>query len=426
MLQDGFSPLNRWVSTFKGKAVLVLVLLGTIALPIDFRCLGQSQVMGGKTSHGELPGPRLPASPYRIALGKAIFFDPMLSEPPGTSCASCHAPERAFASDNGSTIGVPRGSRPGHFAKRSMPSLLYLRYVPRFHYYEDDEAVQPSPYGGFFWDGRADSIAELVKFPLLDPNEMNNRDLSEVARKIASASYAADFRREFGDVLGDPQAVMDALGRALEDFLTSDEMAPFSSKYDSYVRGEAKLTPLEARGLKLFKDPDKGNCISCHRFYDSSRNPARSMFTDYGYDAVAVPRNVDIPANADRQHFDLGLCERRNERTPSSDEMWCASFRTPSLRNVAVRQSFMHNGVFKSLRDAVAFYATRATDPMRWYHSGVQFEDVPPKFRDHVNVNSIPYNRRKGDSPALNDADIDAIVSFLNTLTDAPNHRSAR
>jgi cytochrome c peroxidase len=100
--------------------------------------------------------------------------------------------------------------------------------------------------------------------------------------------------------------------------------------------------------------------------------------------------------------------------------MWCASFRTPSLRNVAIRQSFMHNGVFKNLRDAVAFYATRATDPMHWYHSQVQFEDVPVKFRDHVNVNSIPYNRRKGDSPALNDADIDAIVSFLNTLTDAP------
>jgi cytochrome c peroxidase len=100
--------------------------------------------------------------------------------------------------------------------------------------------------------------------------------------------------------------------------------------------------------------------------------------------------------------------------------MWCASFRTPSLRNVAVRQSFMHNGAFKSLRDAVAFYATRATDPMHWYRSDVQFEDVPPKFRDHVNVNSIPYNRRKGDPPALNDADIDAIVSFLNTLTDAP------
>jgi cytochrome c peroxidase len=95
------------------------------------------------------------------------------------------------------------------------------------------------------------------------------------------------------------------------------------------------------------------------------------------------------------------------------------SFRTPSLRNVAVRKSFMHNGVFMNLRDAVAFYATRATNPMHWYVSGVKFDDVPPKYRHQVNVNSIPYNRRQGDDPALTDADVDAIVAFLGTLTDA-------
>lgn len=426
MLKDGISPLNRSLRRSHGKAVLALVLLGTGALFTGLRCLAQSQMPGGTTIHGELPSPRPASSASRIALGTAIFSDPMLSEPPGTSCASCHAPERAFANNNGSTIGVPRGSRPGHFARRSTPSLLYLRYVPRFHFYIDDEAVQPSPYGGFFWDGRADSIAEVVKFPLLNPDEMNNRDLSHVARKIASAPYAANFRREFGDVLDDPQAVLNGVGDAIEAFLTSDEMAPFSSKYDAYVRGEAKLTPVEARGLKLFKDPDKGNCISCHRFYDTSSNPARSMFTDYSYDAVAAPRNADIPANAAPQHFDLGLCERRDERTPSNDDMWCASFRTPSLRNVAIRESFMHNGVFKNLREAVAFYATRATDPMHWYRSGVRFEDVPAKYRDQVNVNSIPYNRRKGDQPALTEADIDAIVAFLNTLTDAAYRHAER
>jgi cytochrome c peroxidase len=360
-----------------------------------------------------------PTSRSRIALGKAIFFDPRLSEPPGTSCASCHEPGRAFSGNHGSPIGVAQGSRPGHFARRNAPSLLYLRYVPRFHFHADDEAIQPSPFGGFFWDGRADSIAELVREPLLNPDEMNNRDLTQIAGKIASGGYAADFRREFGDVFGNPRATVTALGRAVEAFLISNEMAPFSSKYDAYVGGKAKLTALEARGLELFKDPDKGNCVSCHRFYDTSRNPERSLFTDFGYDAVAVPRNGKIPANADPLHFDLGLCERRDDRTPSNDETWCGSFRTPSLRNVAVRESFMHNGVFKNLRDAVAFYATRATNPMRWYESGAKFDDVPPKYRHQVNVNSIPYNRRKGDDPALTDADVDAIVAFLGTLTDA-------
>jgi cytochrome c peroxidase len=79
----------------------------------------------------------------------------------------------------------------------------------------------------------------------------------------------------------------------------------------------------------------------------------------------------------------------------------------------------MHNGAFTNLRDVVAFYATRATDPGRWYKTGVKFEDVPATFRGQVNVASIPYNRREGDAPALNDHEIDAIVAFLRTLTDA-------
>ena len=355
----------------------------------------------------------------RVALGRAIFFDPALSEPPGTSCASCHAPERAFSGNHGSSIGVAQGSRPNHFATRSTPSLLYLRYVPRFHFHQDDDAIQPSAIGGFFWDGRADSISELVRQPLLNPDEMNNRDSAQIAQKIAGSRYAADFRREFGEVTDDAEATMVTLGDALEAFLTSDDMAPFSSKYDAYVRGETKLTDLEARGLKLFKDPDKGNCITCHRIYDTSRNPERSLFTDFGYDAVAVPRNPKIPANRDAGYFDLGLCERRDQAPPSNDEMWCASFRTPSLRNVAVRESFMHNGVFKKLRDPVSYYATRATNPMLWYKSGVKFDDVPEKYRHQVNVNAIPYNRRQGDEPALTDADVDALVAFLRTLTDA-------
>jgi len=427
MLQDRIPSLNRYRMSAEVKAGLstvrlghvALVALSAVALIFALSCLGQSQVKGDVQGGSGSSG-----TASRIALGRAIFFDPALSEPPGTSCASCHAPERAFSGNHGSLIGVARGSRPDHFARRNTPSLLYLRYVPRFHFYADDDAFQPSPFGGFFWDGRVDSIVEVVKEPLLGPNEMNNGDLAQIAHKIASASYADDFRREFGAVLGDPQATVTAVGRALEAFLTSDEMAPFSSKYDAYVRGQAKLTALEARGLKLFKDPDKGNCVSCHQFYSTSSNPERSLFTDFGYDAVAAPRNREISANADPRHFDLGLCERRDERTPSNDKTWCVSFRTPSLRNVAVRERFMHNGVFKNLRDAVAFYATRATDPKRWYPSGVRFDDVPPKYRDLVNINSIPYNRRQGDNPALTDADIDAIVAFLTTLTDAAYRNS--
>src|SRR5450755_3505136 len=141
-----------------------------------------------------------PSNARRVALGRRIFFDPALSEPRGTSCASCHDPALAYSGDHGSGMGVALGSRPGVFARRNTPSLLYLKFVPRFRFYQEDDdkhALETEPYGGFFWDGRADSIAALVSQPLLNPREMNNGDLANIAGKMRSASYGAQFRAEF-------------------------------------------------------------------------------------------------------------------------------------------------------------------------------------------------------------------------------------
>jgi len=359
-----------------------------------------------------------PDNPALVALGKKIFFDERLSEPPGTSCASCHDPARAFSGGHGSHVGVPEGSRPGHFARRSTPSVLYMRYVPAFHYFEDDEAPAPEPRGGFFWDGRADGIVDLVKAPLFNPDEMNAGSPERLAPKITRGPYAQEFRSAFGPA-SDAAAVLHGAGVALEAYLKSDEMSPHSSKYDAYVRGEATLTEEERRGLELFKDRHRGACSGCHRMAETSTDPAESMFTDYGYDAVAWPRNRELPANRNPESFDLGLCERKDTKTPANDERFCSSFRTPSLRNVAVRESFGHNGVYKKLRDVVAFYAFRAVAPSRVYPLGQKFDDVPPKYADNVNVYAPIYNHLEGAPPPLSDADIDAIVAFLGTLTDA-------
>jgi cytochrome c peroxidase len=245
---------------------------------------------------------------------------------------------------------------------------------------------------------------------------MNNRDGASIAAKVRVAAYGPSFARVFGGALDDPEATLNAVGRALEAFLTSDEMAPFSSKFDGYVRRTETLSSVELSGLALFKDPAKGGCASCHIVDDAGRDPATSLFSDFGYDALGVPRNDRVPGT---RKPDLGLCERTDKATPSDNPMYCVSFRTPSLRNVAVRRSYMHNGAFTSLRDVVAFYATRATNPGRWYKSGVKFDDVPAQYRSHVNTASPPYNRREGDRPALSDQEIDAIVAFLKTLTDA-------
>ncbi|WP_249172591.1 cytochrome-c peroxidase [Burkholderia dolosa] len=367
---------------------------------------------------------RFAPDPTLVALGRRIFFDARLSEPRGTSCAGCHDPGRAFAPtlSAASLAGprVPEGSRPGRFSRRNAPSLLYVRYVPRRHFYQDDDAPAPSPFGGLFSDGRADTLAEQIRGPLFDPNEMNNRSPAALLRKVDATELAPALAARFGaSVRRDPGQLVRALGLAIEAYLQSDEMAPFTSRFDTYLRTRKPLAPAEMRGLALFRNPDKGNCMSCHTLSDTSNRPERSLFTDFGYDAIAVPRNRALPANRDPRHFDNGLCDTAARLRWPEPTQWCGYLRTPGLRNVAVKQTFMHNGVFTTLRDAVAFYNTRSTDPGRWYHGAATFDDVPAAYRGNINVNSTPMNRRPGTPPALTEAEIDDIVAFLGTLTDA-------
>jgi cytochrome c peroxidase len=359
-----------------------------------------------------------------VSLGRQIFFDKNLSEPSGTSCASCHDPARAFSGTNGSNTGLARGSRPGHFAMRNTPSLLYLRFVNRFHYHWEEDMPLPDAFGGFFWDGRADSISSLVRQPLLNPDEMNNQDAAQIARKLAAASYAEDFRSAFPAADGDPVTALASAGTALEAFLLSPAMAPFNSRYDAYVRGEIRLTAIEMHGLAIFKDRQTGNCMHCHKLNDGVRDPARSLFTDYGFEVVGVPRNR-LGQTADPTHPDLGLCERKGAVKATSEDRFCGAFRTPSLRNVAVRESFMHNGAFTKLRDVIAFYATRDTEPRRWY-PGEVYDDLPKQYHLHINADTVPYVPTREGMARLNEADIDALVAFLESLTDAEYRLAAR
>jgi cytochrome c peroxidase len=367
-----------------------------------------------------IPPHTVPALTAREKVGQSIFLDATLSNPPGTSCSSCHDQRHAFSGSHGSTVGVPEGSRPGHFARRNAPSVMYLKFVPPFHFaLEDDDDVAESPFGGMTWSGRADTVAEFVRLPLFDTDEMNNGSDAEIAAKLRAAPYAADLAREYPGALETPASAFKALGEALQAFLTSETMSPFTSKFDDFLRHRVQLSPLEMKGLRAFESRAKGACNHCHLMYEHSTRPESSLFTTYSYDAVGVPRNRAIAANADPNRYDLGVCERTQKKVPSSDAKWCGSFRIPSLRNVAVRQRFMHNGAFSKLRDVVAFYATRSTSPDLWYPHGAKFDDLPERYRGNVNSSSFPYNRHEGAPPAMDDADIDAIVAFLETLTDA-------
>jgi len=369
----------------------------------------------------------------RELLGKRIFEDKLLSEPAGLSCASCHDPAKAFQGNNGSPIAaLARGSRPDALGTRKTPTLSYVSFSPRFHFMKkkDEETGETElvPIGGQFWDGRADDLVAQVEGPLVNPREMNNPSRAAVVDKIKTGPYADLARRLYGEKIFESDGAFEKLARAVAAYESTERFHPFSSKFDDFLRGREKLTAEEARGFALFKDKKKGNCLACHVGEEKSRRPQDWLFTDFSYDALGAPRNAAIPDNKDAAHVDLGLCKRDGlaKFAPKGFdvESLCGQFKAPTLRNIAVTGPYLHNGVFSSLRDVVAFYATRDTDPARWYPkkdgATAKYDDLPEKFHDNVNVKEVPYDRKPGETPRLDEAEIDAIVAFLHTLTDRP------
>ena len=348
-------------------------------------------------------------------LGKLIFQDESLSASGQMSCQTCHVPEHAHAAPPADLVS----SGGAHLERRGLrnsPSIRYAHLTPSFHFEPDG-----TPVGGFFRDGRAASLADQAHGPFLDANEMANPSAQSLVDKLQAASYVSEFKRLFGaDILDNPQRAFDSVASALAQYQTEDEaLHPFDSKYDAYLAGKAALTAQEMRGLKLFDDPEKGNCAACHPSTVGA-DGSPPLFTDFTYDNLGVPRNAGIPANADASFADLGLCGPQRSDLTRSD--LCGAFKVPSLRNVARTAPYFHNGQFQTLEDVVAFYVRRDTSPEEWYPTGPEgvrkFDDLPLAMHQNVNVTEVPYDRKPGEQPALNPAEILDVVAFLKTLDD--------
>jgi cytochrome c peroxidase len=367
------------------------------------------------------------------SLGRKIFFDPTLSASGRIACATCHDPAHAYGPPNAlaAQIGGPNLDRQG---ARAVPSLRYtLLHVPLWHQeraasrmerFEELAKSDDPPTGGLGWDGRFNTPAAQAAFPLLNPDEMANVDAEHVVAAVRKAPYATEFRRVFGEhVLDDPQKTLAAVGTAVERFQFEDpSFYPFNSRFDQWLDGRIKLTDAEQRGLALFNDPARGNCASCH-LNQRGADGSHPIFTDFQFEALGVPRNMEIEANRKAGYYDMGLCGPvRSDQ--SSERGFCGMFRTPTLRNVATRGAFFHNGRFHSLHEALEFYVERDTNPEKWYGKGAsgrveKFDDIPKALRGNVDVVDEPLTRHPGQAPAWNARDIDDIVAFLNTLTDA-------
>ncbi len=395
--------------------------------------------------------PVAPLSPT-AELGRAIFFDVRMSRSGKLSCASCHSPAHAYGPPDSQAVqlGGPHLHNQG---ARAVPSLRYLDRVPNFSIGPDTPeaehvnvaalaatsatamATRPRktagstgagnamvPRGGLFWDGRVNTLESQTMGPLFNPVEMANADTLGVSARIRRL-YGTRLVRLFGaQAVADPRRLIDEAMFAVARFEIEDStFHPYTSKYDAYLEGKAALTPAEARGLQLFEDPHKGNCAACHV---SRPGPDRRppMFTDYQYEALGVPRNSALAANRQAAYYDLGLCGPFRTDLATATQ-YCGMFRTPSLRNVATRGAFFHNGVYHTLRQVLDFYDFRDTRSARIYPRAAdgtveKFDDLPLRDRQNIDTIDAPLDRHAGDRPALTEPEIRDIIAFLTTLTD--------
>jgi len=390
--------------------------------------------------------PRKPAPSKLSFLGQKLFFDTSLSGPPGQSCADCHGPAVGFTGPD-EKINRGGGVYPGavheRFGNRKPPSAAYAEAPPLSTRTEDGQTVF---VGGSFWDGRAtgarlgSALAEQALGPFLNPLEQNMRDASTVVAAACSGPYGALLREvaksERGIdacARGQAAAAYDVIGLAIAAYETSPAVQPFSSRYDRFLAGKAKLTPQETRGLALFDG--KAKCSECH---PSGREHEGEppLFTDFTYDNIGLPANPANPFYGMGPEYNLkgtawkdpglGGYLATEPRWASFAERNMGKFKVPTLRNVDRRpapgfvKAYGHNGVFKSLEEAVHFYNTRDVLPV----CGSGKDPLPGKNCWPASEEPRNVEREKTGNLGLTADEEAAVVAFLKTLSDeGPSRR---
>jgi cytochrome c peroxidase len=264
-----------------------------------------------------LPAVQIPAdnppTAETIALGRRLYYDPILSADNTISCSSCHAPEAGFSDRESVSTGV--GGKKG---TRHSPTVINSAY----------NDLQ-------FWDGRAPSLEEQAKGPIVNPVEMATTHEAAVVRLQADPKYVSLFKQAWGT----DRITIDLVVKSIASFERT--VISGDSALDRFYYGgdKAALSASAQRGLKLFMDPKKGNCAVCHTIGEKY-----ALFTDNKF------HNLGIGADIEGKLNDLG----RYEQTKNGADT--GAFKTPSLRNIAQRGPFMHDGSFPTLKDALAHY----------------------------------------------------------------------
>ena len=272
--------------------------------------------LGLQPDSAVIPGDN-PLTVEKLRLGKRLFFEKALSVDGTISCASCHIPEKGFADPERFSDGVK-----GQKGTRQAPAAINRLF----------SAAQ-------FWDGRAASLEEQALGPIQNPVEMGNPSMGPVLDKIkTNPEYVKAFKEAFppsGEITDENVA------KAIASFERT--ILSGNSPYDRFAAGDkTALGEAAQRGLKIFKDENKGNCETCHASFN---------FTDENYNNIGVGMAAKDP--------DLGRYKVTNL------EGHQGAFKTPTLREIANTAPYMHDGSQKTLEEVVTFY-NQGGHPNKW------------------------------------------------------------
>jgi cytochrome c peroxidase len=420
-------------------------------------------------------------------LGKLMLYDKHLSVHRNEACAFCHMPETGFTgpvSELNRTTGSYPGSVRTRFSDRKPQTHAYAPLSPVLHY----NPGQGDLVGGNFWDMRAtgrrlgNPAAEQAEGPPTNPVEMGLPDTACAVFRASQRPYRSLFEQVWGpqafaitwpaevapicDRPGPPpasdplpvhldaqdrgraNATFDQMAQSIANYEASAEVTTFTSKFDTVLAKKAQLTAQEQTGYELFRG--KAHCNECHRDGGPGEDP---LFTDFTASNIGTPANPRLPYLVENRPDALGyvanpqgpsfvdggvgrfLTQSHLLSEPSTvDARWVglapenqARFQTPTLRNVDKRpypdfvKAYSHNGYFKSLKTIVHFYNTRDVLPRCAPDDPGEGTTCWPAPESTANMNTKFVGRL-----GLSNAEEDALVAFMQTLTDGFTQRDQR
>ncbi|MBV1923013.1 MAG: cytochrome-c peroxidase [Flavobacteriaceae bacterium] len=249
-----------------------------------------------------------------IALGRKLFYDPILSGDGTQACADCHLAENSFTDPRQFSIGID-----GSIGTRNAMPLFNVAW-------NLDEK--------FFWDGRAISLEDQAFGPVVNPIEMNNTWPNAVASLQANAQYPGLFQEAFGTSTIDSTLVAKAISQFERTLVSAN------SRFDKFSIGTGTLTPSEENGLAIFMDEERGDCFHCHG------NPNSPLWTDNDFHNNGLDSIIT----------DIGLGEVTGDPNDNG------KFKSPSLRNLAYSAPYMHDGRFETIDDVINHYSEGLND----------------------------------------------------------------